>query len=406
MNAARTWLKYNLFRSPRDAIVTVVAGAVSIYVLYRTFNFVFVTGRWDIVRVNLRLLMYGRFAEVHVLRLAVTVVGLAAWGGLVAGIVHARQARADHGQTPRPAPFSAARIIDLVERLWLPAVAILLLLVLSSTPGTWLTAGLAVAGIIVGRLIGAVVGRPKLNLWQSVLLWVAVGAIPLVLYLYLSDGVGFDEWGGFMLNMFLALCSIVLCYPLGVLLALGRRSSLPLVRVLCTIYIEAWRGSPLFVLLLFANIAAGFFLPQDLTPSTTTRAIIIFTLFTAAYMAEIVRGGLQSVPSGQFEAAKAMGLSPARQTALIILPQAIRNVIPAQIGQLISLFKDTTLAGAAMGVFELLNVSGAIPAQGEFRGQGLIGETLAFAAMLFWVGSYTMSRESQRLEKRLGVGTR
>ena len=105
-------------------------------------------------------------------------------------------------------------------------------------------------------------------------------------------------------------------------------------------------------------------------------------------------------------AAKALGLSPPRQTFLIVLPQAIRNVIPAQIGQLISLFKDTALAGVAMGLFELLTVSQAITQQDDFRGQGLIGETLAFGALLFWAVSYTMSRESQRLEQRLGVGTR
>jgi general L-amino acid transport system permease protein len=132
----------------------------------------------------------------------------------------------------------------------------------------------------------------------------------------------------------------------------------------------------------------------------------VFTLFTAAYMAEIVRGGLQSVPRGQFEAARSLGLSPPRQMFLVVLPQAMRNVIPAQIGQLISLFKDTALAGVAMGLFELLTVSQAVPSQPEFRGQGLIGETIAFGALLFWTVSYTMSRESQRLERKLGVGTR
>jgi general L-amino acid transport system permease protein len=198
----------------------------------------------------------------------------------------------------------------------------------------------------------------------------------------------------------------VLCYPLGVLLALGRRSTLPLIRLLCTIYIEVVRGAPLFVLLLFANVALGFFVPEDITPSTPTRAIIVFTLFTAAYMAEIVRGGLQSVPRGQFEAAKSLGLSPPRQMFLVVLPQAMRNVIPAQIGQLISLFKDTALAGVAMSLFELLQATSAVTSQPEFRGQGLIGETLAFGALLFWTVSYTMSRESQRLERRLGVGTR
>jgi general L-amino acid transport system permease protein len=209
-----------------------------------------------------------------------------------------------------------------------------------------------------------------------------------------------------MLKVFVAITSLVLCFPLGVLLALGRRSKLPLLRIVCTAYIEIFRGSPLFVLLLMAQVALEFFVPVDMVPGTTVRAIVVFTLFTAAYLAEIVRGGLQSVHSGQEEAAKAVGLSPARTTFFIVLPQALRNVIPAQIGQFISLFKDTTLAGAAMGMFELLNVGTAITKQPDFLGQGLVIETFAFIGFLFWVGSYTMSRESQRLEKRLGVGTR
>ena len=132
----------------------------------------------------------------------------------------------------------------------------------------------------------------------------------------------------------------------------------------------------------------------------------MFTLFTAAYLAEIVRGGLQSIPKGQTEAGKALGLSTTKITYLITMPQALRNVIPAQIGQFISLFKDTTLAGAALNILDVLNVGTAITKQQDFLGQGLIYEALAFVALLFWVGSYVMSRESQRLEKKLGVGVR
>ena len=396
------WARRNLFRTPTDTVVTIVAAIVAVLVVHRALRFVFVTGRWDIIRVNLRLLMIGRFPEPHVLRLAVTVVVLATWAGLIGGIVHGRRQRAGTvaASTPR------RRIADLVERFWIPGAVVLLLLLLTSTAGPWLTAVLAVAGALAGRVVGPFIGRVRLGAALELVLVVALAAVPVILYVYVVTAVGFGEWGGFMLNLFLAVCSIVLCYPLGILLALGRRSKLPLVRVVCTVYIEVLRGSPLFVLLLAANVALGFFVPQDLTPSTPTRAIVVFTLFTAAYMAEIVRGGLQSVPSGQFEAAKALGLSPPRQTVLIVLPQALRNVIPAQIGQLISLFKDTALAGLAMGLFELLNVMRALPAQGDFRGQGLIGETIAFAALLFWTVSYTMSRESQRLERRLGVGTR
>lgn len=285
-------------------------------------------------------------------------------------------------------------------------LVLLLLLLLSSTSGPWITVGLAVVAAVLGRLLGPFLGRRRFGALGTTVMSVVLCAVPLVLYWYVITAVGFGDWGGFMLNLFLAVCSIVLCFPLGILLALGRRSTLPLVRVVCTGYIEIVRGAPLFVLLLLANSALGFFVPRTLTPSTSARAIVVFTLFTAAYMAEIIRGGLQSVPRGQIEAAKAVGLSPARQTGYIVLPQALRNVIPAQIGQLISLFKDTSLAGIAMGLFELLNVAGTIPAQEQFRGQGLLAETLTFAALLFWIVAYTMSRESQRLEKRLGVGVR
>jgi general L-amino acid transport system permease protein len=234
----------------------------------------------------------------------------------------------------------------------------------------------------------------------------AAVATPFVLVGYLADALGWDGWGGMMLNIFLAVVSIILCFPLGVFMALGRRSHLPLIRWLCTGLIEVVRGAPLFVLLLMANVALGFFVPREWAPSDVMRAITVFTIFTGAYVAEIVRGGLQSLPRGQEEAGRALGLSPARVTFLIVLPQALRNVIPAQVGQFISLFKDTVLVGAAMGLFEVLRVATAVTTQGEFQGQNLLPETFGFVALLFWVGSYTMSQESQRIEHKLGVGER
>jgi general L-amino acid transport system permease protein len=230
--------------------------------------------------------------------------------------------------------------------------------------------------------------------------------VPFVLYVYLTDAVPLAEWEGFVFNITAAIAGIVLCFPLGVLLALGRRSKLRLIQLISITYIEFIRGAPLYVLLLMANVSLEFFVPAALAPSKVTRAVVTFTIFTAAYLAEIVRGGLQSVPRGQVEAAKSLGLSPTKQMTRIVLPQALRNVIPAQIGQFISLFKDTTLAGLALGILELLQVATAITQQDAFRGQGLIIETLVFVGFLFWVGSFTMSRESQRLERKLGVGTR
>jgi general L-amino acid transport system permease protein len=397
------WIRRNLFRSPLDGVMTVVFGAIAAWVLYKSISFVFVTGRWEIIRVNLQLLLIGRYPEAHVPRLAVSIVVLAAWAGLIAGIIHAR--RLQHGATAVRRSVRAT-MRDLAGRFGLAALVVLYLLVLAGTPGPWITVGLALVGAVLGRMAGGRLGRIKLAPAASVGVVLTLAAVPIAVYLYIVTAVGFDEWGGFLLNLFLAVCSIILCFPLGVLLALGRRSGLPLARWMCTVYIEVIRGAPLYVLLLLANIALGFFVPSNLAPSTATRAIVVFTLFTAAYMAEIVRGGLQSVPRGQVEAAKALGLSPVRQTSYIVLPQALRNVIPAQIGQLISLFKDTSLAGLAMALFELLQVSDAITAQQAFSGQGLSGETITFAALLFWIVAFTMSRESQRLERRLGVGTR
>jgi general L-amino acid transport system permease protein len=150
----------------------------------------------------------------------------------------------------------------------------------------------------------------------------------------------------------------------------------------------------------------GFFLPPGSDrPGLVTSALVALVLFTAAYVAEVVRGGLQSVPREQIEAAQALGLSPLKTTRLIVLPQALRAVIPALVGQFISLFKDTSLV-FIIGLTELLGVTDLITKQPEFLAQGRIVETLFFAGFVYWAGSYWMSRESQRLERRLGVGQR
>jgi len=393
------WARRNLFRSRWDAAVTVVAAVLVGYAVVRAVRFVFVTGRWEIVRVNLKLLMVGRFPDQHLLRVSVAVVVAAGVGGLVAGCLHRRQA--DAGRLVWRPPGAVWAIRAFVARSWPLLLVTLLVLSLTSTPGPWVTAGAALAALVVARLLGT-----RLPKQLHAVIFVGAALAPFLLVWYLADAVGWDGWGGLMLNVFIAVTSIVLCFPLGVLAALGRRSSMPVVRGLSTVTIELVRGAPLFVLLLMANVALGFFVPPDQAPGRVARAIVVFTIFTAAYLAEIVRGGLQSLPPGQEEAAKALGLSPVRVTFLVVLPQALRNVIPAQVGQFISLFKDTTLAGAAMTLFELLQVGQSVTAQGPFAGQALLPEAFAFVGLLFWTGAYTMSRESQRLERRLGVGQR
>lgn len=395
------WARTNLFRSRLDSTVTLVAGVLVAYLTIRILRFVFVTGRWEVIRSNLTLFIVGGYDRDEMWRPAVAMVVAAAVAGLLAGMVRRRQEAAGLGDGPAPAIGGWNRAAGIAFRLWPALVGVGLLLALARTPGPWLVMAMTLAGAVAGHAAGY--RLPRRALGPVV---VAVPVTGAAMVWFLAGPVGWDDWGGLMLNLFLASTSITLCFPLGVLLALGRRSELPVLRALSTGYIELFRGVPLIALLLMAGVALGFFIPQSLAPGPAVRAIVVFTLFTAAYVAEIVRGGLQSVPRSQLEAGRALGLSPLLVTFGIQLPQALRNVIPALVGQFISLFKDTTLAGAAMGFLDLLAGAETATAQPEFRGQGLIAETVVFVAFLFWVGSFTMSRESQRLEQRLGVGRR
>jgi general L-amino acid transport system permease protein len=230
---------------------------------------------------------------------------------------------------------------------------------------------------------------------STVIVFLVYSAFPI-------EGLGWDTWSGLHLTLWVSALAIILSFPFGLMLALARRSGLPALRLLATTYIELIRGVPLIALLFMGQYVAGFLLPAGTTLSSISRAIGVFTLFTAAYVAEIVRGGLQSLPPGQAEAGLALGLSPPSVIRLIVLPQALRAVIPAMVGQFISLFKDTSLL-SILAIFEFFNVRSLIHAQPEFRGIAH-AETLVFVAFGYWAIAFAMSRESQRLEGRLRVG--
>ena len=219
-----------------------------------------------------------------------------------------------------------------------------------------------------------------------------------------ASGVSWDKWSGLYLTLAASGAAVTLSFPLSLLLAMGRRSSLPAVRWLCVGYIEIFRGIPFICLLLVAKTFIDFFLDVDTPLSLITRTIIAFTVFSSAYLAEVVRGGLQAVPRGQIEAGQAIGLQPPGVMRLIVLPQALRAVIPAMVGQFISLFKDSSLF-AIISVVEFFRARELIHSQQEFSTVA-IAETLVFAAFGYWALSYTMSKESQRLERHLGVGER
>lgn len=239
-------------------------------------------------------------------------------------------------------------------------------------------------------------------------IWIAGAAFMSYFFLLGEAEAGLptrnEYFGGLNLTFMLAIAAILLSFPLGILLALGRTSTMPLFRLLSTSYIETVRGVPLITVLFFAVFVIPNFLPIDLQIDSNVVVLAGLTFFSAAYLAENIRGGLQSIPKGQYEAAKALGMTTSQLTMLITLPQALRAVIPAIVGQVISLFKDTSLV-AIVGLADFFRVArDIVPNQPQSLGSIL--ENLIFAAVVYWVFTFSFSRASLRLEQRLGVGTR
>lgn len=396
---ARAWLRRNLFSSPFNTLLTLTVGPLMAYIVLQFLRFMLVTGRWEVVERNLTLFMVGLFPREQLWRLWLAMAILSVTVGLTTGVV---------GVAARTAAIAAGRPLhagtaDRLRRLGPPVALAFSVLVFARTVTAFaFTAAIVGAGVLAMRLAPRLPARIQRLIGPIAL----AGVVLALLVISLFGGVPRAEWGGLLVTTYYTVAALVISYPIGIALALGRRSTLPLVRGVCTVYIEFFRGSPLITLLFTGWLVLPFFLPPGFpTPGLVTRALIIFILFTSAYVAEIVRGGLQSVGRGQREAAQALGLSPWKQTRLVILPQALRAVIPGLVGQAISLFKDTTLV-LIIGQTDLLAVAQIVTKQGDFLGQGYIAESLMFVAIIYWIASYWMSRESQRLEARLGVGVR
>ena len=233
---------------------------------------------------------------------------------------------------------------------------------------------------------------------------VLVIGFPVIAYLLLYGGpfelqvVETHQWGGLTLTLVLAVVGIVLSLPFGILLALGRRSEMPVIKAACVTYIELWRGVPLITVLFMASVMLPLFFPEGITLDKLLRAMIGIVLFQSAYMAEVVRGGLQAIPKGQYEAAEALGLGYWQGMGLIILPQALKVVIPGIVNTFIALFKDTTLV-LIIGLFDLLGI-----VQQAFSDPNWLGysvEGYLFAGFVFWAFCFSMSRYSQALEREL-----
>jgi general L-amino acid transport system permease protein len=231
--------------------------------------------------------------------------------------------------------------------------------------------------------------------------------LPVVASLILEGGWGglpqveTNLWGGLFLTLLISFVGIAASLPIGILLALGRRSSMPIIKALCVTLIEIVRGVPLITVLFMASVMLPLFFPPGWSIDKLARALIGVSIFSGAYMAEVIRGGLQAIPKGQYEAAQAMGLSYWQSMGLIILPQALRLVIPGIVNTFIGLFKDTSLV-LIMGLYDLLGIARMIVASPEWLGRSI--ETYVAAGFGFWIFCYAMSRYSQRLERKLHTG--
>ena len=229
---------------------------------------------------------------------------------------------------------------------------------------------------------------------------------PLVAFWLLYGGLGLrvvptSEWGGLMLTVVIAAVGIVGALPLGILLALGRRSNLPAIKVISVTMIEFWRGIPLITVLFLSSVMLPLFLPEGMNLDKLLRAIVMVIIFEAAYIAEVVRGGMQAIPKGQYEAAAAMGLGYWRTMGLVILPQALKLVIPGIVNTFIALFKDSSLV-IIIGLFDLLN--SIKRATSDPAWLGMSTEGYVFAALIYWVFCFAMSSYSAHLERKLNTG--
>lgn len=380
------WLRKNLFGSWLDALLTIFSLIFIYFVVTRFVNWGLNSAQWEVIPVNLRLFMVGQYPIDEVWRiwlaidLLVFLVGIswAVWIKRISGWVG-------------------------IFLLSLPILLALLDFVLRVRINLLLLSAAGLAGWAVGQWQPKLMRRIAVNAW----IWVFPLFIVLVRGLFddnsVLPAVPSNFWGGLLLTFLLTVVGIVFSFPLGVLLALGRRSNMPVVRWICIGLIEVVRGVPLITILFMAQFMLPLFLPGGMTVDRVLRAMVGVTLFSAAYLAENVRGGLQAIPNGQYEAAYALGLNGFQTMSRIILPQALRAVIPILVGQFISLFKDTSLV-AIVGLFDLLGVADLVLAQPKFLGRQL--EVYFFISLIYFVFSYGMSYVSQRLEKSLGVGER
>jgi general L-amino acid transport system permease protein len=387
---SETWLKKNLFSTWYNTVLTIVSLLFIYWIVSGLIYWASTQAQWEVIVANFRLFFSGRYPVSILWRVWITlgiIVGLA---GFSWGI------------------FSSNGAVSLLNTHIYIILGIIATICLAIAIPAGIQSSLILLGMLILLIITALLGQkigkkiPLLSNWLP-LIWIL--AFFIILKLLLGGGnlrtVSLDSLSGLILTFLVAIVSIVLSFPFGVLLALGRQSNLVVIRWLSIAYIEIIRGLPLIGILFMAQVMLPLVLPVGTRPERVVRAIAGFTLFSAAYLAENVRGGLQSIPPGQTEAAKALGLSTPLVIAFVILPQALKAVIPSIVGQFISLFKDTSLLAIA-GLVDLLGIAQSVLANPKFLGR--YGEVYLFVALIYWLCCYSMSIASRKLEQKLNIG--
>lgn len=354
------WVRTNLVGSVGDTILTIIGIALVVMIVPQVVNWAFVNAQWT---------GPDRTVCATVAQGGIQPDG---WSGACWAFVNAKFGQFMFGRYP-------------IEERWRPIL---------------------VAILFVALLVPLLIPRVPRKGLNAILFF---GALPVVAFILLIGGmfglphVETSLWGGLLVTLSLSFVGIAVSLPLGIVLALGRRSKMPIIKTLCVIFIETVRGIPLITVLFMASVMLPLFLPEGVTFDKFLRALIGVSLFAAAYMAEVVRGGLQAIPKGQYEGADSLGLGYWQKMNLIVLPQALKLVIPGIVNTFIGMFKDTSLV-SIISMFDLLgvvkqNFSDANWATPQTARSGLI-----FAAFVFWLFCFGMSRYSMFTERRLDTG--
>ncbi|MEM7695148.1 MAG: amino acid ABC transporter permease [Pseudomonadota bacterium] len=403
------WLRENLFSSVTNAILTLLSIAFLVFLLPGFFEWAVFQSVWNassltecrqiiqvahgegadgacwaVINERFNQLMYGFYPIDKYWRPNVALIIL------IAAMIPVLF------RSMRPLAYAMGVILAGKALFAVYAVATGAPIAIFSSPTTYVAAALLVAALVVG-------GPARKNRWL-----ILTFTYPFIAYFLLWGGIFLDsvpstQFGGFLLTMVIGVTGISFSLPIGILLALGRQSKLPVLQIMCVTFIEFIRGVPLITLLFVASVLLNYLLPPGTEFDLILRVLIMVTLFASAYMAEVIRGGLAALPKGQYEAADTLGLTYWQGMRLIVLPQALKISIPGIVNTFIGLFKDTTLV-AIIALFDPVGLFNPIRADSDWN--GIIWELYGFVALVFFICCWGMSQYSQFLERRLRASDR